>query len=296
MNREEIVPKMNQVNVVSDQLKQEYLKRLKLPYVKKGIRKTFYEQFDKGSGNELEEKFWSPISSSRFAFEMYSWLALKEEILDIEFELKLVGVTSQGVPNMDVFIEKVDEAIFIESKYTEQYKQAIECDTLPGAYWKELGDKEALTTYGKPIGTTLLRRYHKDSDALNEFLQFIEFNRKNLSKASEEDKPNCWMEYSQEIKHLYGIYFYVKKHKELHNKKISFYNVYYYLEDPENTAISSFFEKGEKMMNRLLSKYGVRFNYTYLTAQKVASMFPENAVAYGKDSKMKDILNKQYLI
>ena len=296
MNREEIVPKMNQVNVVSDQLKQEYLKRLKLPYVKKGIRKTFYEQYDNGSGNELEEKFWSPISSSRFAFEMYSWLALKEEILDIEFELKLVGVNSRGVPNMDVFIEKVDEAIFIESKYTEQYKQAIECDTLPGAYWKELGDKEALTTKGKPIGTTLLRRYHKDNDALNEFLQFIEFNRKNLSKVSEEDKPNCWMEYSQEIKHLYGIYFYVKKHKELHNKKISFYNVYYYLEDPENTAISSFFEEGEKMMNRLLSKYGVKFNYTYLTAQKVASMFPENAVAYGKDSKVKDILNKQYLI
>jgi len=296
MNREEIALKMNETNCVDEILKQEYLRRLKLPYVKKGISKTFYKQYDNGSGSELVEKFWSPISSSRLAFEMYSWLALKEEIIDIEFELKLVGVTTRGVPNMDVFIEKNEEAIFIESKFTEQYKQAIECDSLPGAYWKELGDKEALTTKGKPIGTTLLRRYHKDNVALDEFLQFIDFNRKNLSKMSESEKPYCWMEYSQEIKHLYGIYFYVKKHKELHNKTISFYNIYYYLEDPENMAISMFFEEGEKMMNRLLNKYGIKFNYSRSTAQKVANTFPENAIAFGKNDRVKEVLNRQYLI
>ena len=296
MNRETAIKKRRDANIVDEQLNAEYLNSLKKPYVKKGVNKCFYDQFDNGSGNELEEKFWSPISSSRFAFEMYSWLAPDERIVDVEFELKLIGVTSQGVPNMDVYIELSDEIIFIESKFTEQYKQSIECDSLPGAYWKELGDKDALTTKGERIGTTLLRRYHNDREALSEFLNFIKFNRDNLAKLREEEKPNCWMEYSQEIKHLYGIYFYLKKHKELHNKKVSFYNIYYYLEDNVNDAIKAFFDEGNKMMNRLLSKFNVCFNYLPLTAQEVAKKFPKNIRAFGKEENVRDILNQQFLL
>lgn len=301
MKRAEIIEKMNKLNggpTISDKDKTDYIKRLKTPYIKKGIKKTFFDQYDRGSGSELAGKLWSSISSSRFAFEMYSWLAELSSVIDIEFELKLVGVTTRGVPNMDVYIELKDKIIFIENKFTESYEQIIDCSTLPGAYWKEKGDKEALTTDKppKPIGSLLIQRYHKDQEALDEFLLFINTFEERLNKELDDTTPKIWMEYSQEIKHLYGIYFYLKKHRELHGKEVDFYNVYYYLEDPTNAVLEQFFVEGEKMMNKLLKKYNISFKYKALKAQDVIKEMDDEAEAFCQNNKVKNILKDKFLV
>ena len=296
MNRTRIIELLNVENGIPESERIEYLSRLKLPYMKKGKSKCFYDQFNQGSGSELKGKFWSGISSSRLAFEMYSWLANEKGIDDIEFELKLVGVTSRGVPNMDAFIEINGEPIFIENKFTECYEQIINCAMLPGAYWKEVGDPEALTTDGKPIGSTLLSRYHSDQVAMDEFLSFIKNMKFELENIDSNEKPKTWMEYGQEIKHLYGLYFYLKQHTEYHNKRVRFFNVYYYLEDPINSAIKGFFLNGEKMMNSLLKQFNIAFTYKAITAQDVIADMPSRIKAYGLDSDVKDILKTKFLI
>ena len=256
----------------------------------------FIIQYLQGDGSELSGKFWSVISSSRFAFEMYSWLANIDEIKDIRFELKLIGITNRGVPNMDVFIDYTDTLYFIESKFTESYPQIIDCNTLPAAYWKEKGDKEALTTSKKPIGSALIKRYHYDEEALSEFLWFIKTMKEELEKLDDSLKPYTWMEYGQEIKHLYGLYFYLKEKEQYHHKKVEFYNVYYNFGDDINLVITLFFKEGEKMMNRLLKRYGIEFKYAPVTAQKVIDRFPDSAKAYEKDTLVKALLKNEFLI
>lgn len=302
MNRKEyketLLKNNNEQNYVSDLIKSDYLKRLQTPYTKNGKTKCFYEQYSNGSGNELHDKFWSIYSSSRFAFEMYSWLAFDRRAKDIEFEFKLIGIgnSSRGVPNMDVFIELPDEIIFIESKLTECYKQAIDCDSLPGAYWKEIGDPDALTTDGKPLGSTLLSRYQNDSEALSKFINFINKFKDELDSLYEEKRPSCWMEFSQEIKHLYGIYFYLKKHPEFHNKKVSFFNIYFDLEDEINPVIPEFFREGQSMMNKLLEKFNVSFTYSPKTAQQVVKTFPDDIFAFDTAERLKNVLNRTFCL
>ena len=74
--------------------KNEYLERLKTKYIKNGIEKTFEEQYLKAEGHELNSKFFSPISSSRLCFELFSWMAGDDDIIDIEFEYFLPGLKS----------------------------------------------------------------------------------------------------------------------------------------------------------------------------------------------------------
>ena len=140
----------------------EYLKKLITPYEKKGKRKLFILQFARGAGNELAEKFWSPISSSRLAFDLYSWLAEEKNVIDFEFEKQLPGLKSGGMgPNMDVFIETQDELIFIESKFTEKAELGYinhknpSASYLSPAYYADVHGKKAMTLeerfYNKPF-------------------------------------------------------------------------------------------------------------------------------------------------
>ena len=45
--------------LIENNLKEEYIKRLGKPYIKKGTQKFFLDQFAAGAGNELNEKFWN---------------------------------------------------------------------------------------------------------------------------------------------------------------------------------------------------------------------------------------------
>jgi exodeoxyribonuclease-5 len=65
-------------------IKEEYYNRLSKPYAKRGVKKLFIDQFMSGSGNELKEKFWSPRSSARLCFDLYSWMGEDEGFDDVE--------------------------------------------------------------------------------------------------------------------------------------------------------------------------------------------------------------------
>ena len=97
-----------------------YINRLTIVYKED---KMFIEQYLQGSGNELHEHFWSSNSSSRLAFDLYSWMAVEPITIDFQFEKQLPGVVCKksgpsGVPNMDVYFETKDDIVFIENKYT----------------------------------------------------------------------------------------------------------------------------------------------------------------------------------
>jgi len=77
---------VNNKNRIEIDKENEYINRLKKEYIKGGKIYSYYKQFEKGQGKELRDKFWSPASSSRYAFEMYSWLANYEFCENIEFE------------------------------------------------------------------------------------------------------------------------------------------------------------------------------------------------------------------
>ena len=131
--------------VFSDEEKVSFIKnKLMDKYIKKGEQSFFLLQYLNGAGNELGTKFWQPHSSSRMAFDLYSWLKDDNDALDFCFEKQLDGMKSGGMgPNMDVFIETKDEVIFIESKFTEPadlryINKKKESDSyLSPAYWSE---------------------------------------------------------------------------------------------------------------------------------------------------------------
>ena len=256
---------MNQ-NITDKDVIIDYYRRLTTPYKKHGVKKFFITQFLKGDGHELESHFWSKHSSSRLAFELYSWLANEDCIKDIEFEYKLKGIKgSPKSPNMDVFIETEDKVIFIESKFTETYTQNIE--SLPDAYYKEKG--EAKNTNGNLIKSTLSERYFSN-EISTKFINFKNYIDDNLFHTQE---PQCWMDYAQEFKHLVGIYLFLTKNatakRRFKNKKIEFYNVFYKKDIKTNNDIESFFNEGQKLMNELLKRED--FVYESITTQDIIS-------------------------
>ena len=142
---------------LSKETRLEYFQRLIKPYTKKGETKYFIMQYLDGDGNELNKKFWSIHSSSRFAFELYSWMANDSRITDFSFEKKLMGLNeAKKGPNMDVYIEKTNEAFFIESKFTEKTSPTI--DNLSEAYY--LKTSEATNKRGLIGKLDLEERYY----------------------------------------------------------------------------------------------------------------------------------------
>ena len=118
-----------------ENLQEKYLNALINTYEKGGQQKCFKTQFEKGKGKELNSKFWSPISSSRLAFELYSWITNFNQCKDIEFEFKLPGIISgnrESSAYMDVYIKTEKEIWFIENKFTE--KAGNLSSSLPQAY------------------------------------------------------------------------------------------------------------------------------------------------------------------
>lgn len=265
----------------------EYFERLIKPYEKNGIKEYFIMQYLDGDGNELNEKFWSTHSSSRFAFELYSWMANCNSIKDICFEKKLIGLNeTKRSPNMDVYIELDNRIIFIESKFSESSSQKI--DSLSPAYDKEKGKAE--TNHGLVGKLELIERYYGHDDAVEAFPRFIKDVRNKLDR-----KYNpCWMDYKQEITHLVGIYLTIANDLTNYykNKDIEFYNVYYDFEDQPNSPVEWFFKEASGLMNNLLVKNGLckTFKYEHLSAQSLANSdviikFDKSVSAYGLSNR-----------
>ena len=251
--------------VFSDEGKITFIKnKLMDKYEKKGTQSYFLLQYLNGAGNELGTKFWQPHSSSRMAFDLYSWLKTDHEALDFCFEKQLNGMKSGGMgPNMDVFIETVDEVIFIESKFTESAdlryinKNRESKSYLSPAYWTEKPYGPKKNEDGSK-GYSLEERYyfngyHKE---VSEFC--LGFNEQ-LEKHPEWRKRGSWFEPKQETCHLIGILFYVFEHRaELRGKTVKLLNIYWRMKgDTPNPEIKKEFCKRAMI---LLEEINEKFN------------------------------------
>jgi hypothetical protein len=59
-----------------------------VPYKFKGITRFFIEQYLRGAGKELSGSFWNIKSSSRLAFDLFSWTVDLQSVKDFSFEYK----------------------------------------------------------------------------------------------------------------------------------------------------------------------------------------------------------------
>ena len=236
--------------LIENNLKQDYIKRLGKPYIKKGTQKFFLDQFAAGAGNELNVKFWNKRSSSRFAFDLYSWMAYDDSIVDFEFEYHLPGMKSGGMgPNMDVYIETAKDIIFIESKFSEMANlHFIDNGYLSKAYYLD-------EAYGRRKMYLSERYYdHGFASQISKFC--IEFE--NEMKNSKWHSGIDWFEPKQETCHLIGILLYLKNNEEyLKDKRIRFCNIYYSLKNDIKTELYKAFEKSvSELLENIKSQLG----------------------------------------
>lgn len=218
---------------IEDSLKECYIQRLGKPYLKKGKQKYFLDQFAAGAGNELNGKFWNKKSSSRFAFDLYSWMAFDDSIIDFEFEYHLPGLASGGMgPNMDVYIETANEVIFVESKFSEMANlHYIDNNYLREAYYKD-------GIYGRK---DLSKRYY-DYPFANDISKFC-YDIENIMSSNHWHEGIDWFEPKQETCHIVGILIHLMRHKNLYeDKNVKMLNVYYQLDGDRRSDLLAAFE------------------------------------------------------
>lgn len=240
-------------------LKEEYYRRLTQSYTKHGVKKLFIDQFMAGSGNELKEKFWSPRSSARLCFDLYSWMGEDEGFDDVEFEYKLCCLISGGrrvYANMDVYYAAGNEVTFIESKFTETADNRNYMTDLPEAYWKTSCEYKSAS--GKVVRQEILERYSKQRDVMDQFLSFIN----DVSERAKQSGAASWFDAKQETCHLLGIVNYMLDPKWVEGKKVvNFYNV---AANFKQIDFADYFRiKAEEMVRDILNarKLLIQFNY-----------------------------------
>lgn len=286
---------------IDDKQKFEYFQRLIEPYTKKNVKRFFIDQYLNGDGNELKDKFWNVISSSRLAFDLYSWIP------GVEFEFKLPGVIcsnkgAAGVPNMDVYIETDEHMVFIESKYTEsaglKYCKGNN-PALSKAYW----DK------GIYNGLPLQNRFYGRKDIGEKFCDFCAEVQSEIDINVKSQDGWKWFDVKQETCHLFGIIMYALNARKIggayvcdpnriNNKKISLCNIIWKLSgDDFRAAFPMFFKKkAEELVNEVL---GNCFSYEVYTVQDLLikdsfyGLDFKNAKAFGLDIMLDDQM-KQY--
>lgn len=246
----------NEMKRIAVPLREEYYKRLSTPYAKGGRQFLFIEQFNAGSGNELLEKFWSPRSSSRLCFDLYSWMGSDPDYDVIEFEMKLRGIVSGGRevhPNMDVFFKRGQEIFFIESKYTETVFNKGYRKGLPEAYWNKNDAYKSVS--GKLVEYPIIRRYHGYEDVMEAFVSFIE----QIDMEASKEEKRSWFDAKQETCHLLGIVLFALENKQ--TEQIHFFNV------AANESYSDlsvlFSEKAEEMVRKIFEDHAVAASFDY---------------------------------
>ena len=238
--------------MIDQNIKIEYLKRLMFDsYKKKGVTKFFIFQYLRGAGNELNEKFWSEHSSSRMAFELYSGLAQDKAVEDFEFEKQLEGPKSGGMgPNIDVYIETVDEIIFVESKFTEKANLNYTNNSyLSPAYWVD-------AKYGRK---KMILEERLDKRFAKPFAKFCREWEEVMKKNGWRKRGTVdWFEPKQETCHLSGIFFYLfnADNKELisNKKKIRLLNIYWDLGNEGKSEMEkAFVTKANSLIEEIIS-------------------------------------------
>ena len=277
---------------LSEQEKVSYLQRLLKPY---DGDKVFLLQYLEADGNELHDKFWNCKSSSRFAFELYSWMAADSRYKNFEFEKKLLGIKHGTPPNMDVYFEVENRVIFIESKFSENYLPSI--DDVADAYYVDYPDAYDSKRKNK-LNSTLTERYQNDENAAQMFSSLVTRTKEILRNAS---KNKTWMYFKQEITHLVGIALTVRKDKTGYykNKQLEFYNIYYDFGDVVEECTEQFFKESNDIMQQLLEGYCKSFKYSHLSAQEMVKSrtitnFDPNTLAFESNKTIGEILKEQF--
>ncbi len=272
--------------------KEEYYKRLSQGYVKGGVEKLFVDQFMSGSGNELKEKFWSPKSSARLCFDLYSWMGEDEAYDDVQFEFKLCCLSSGGrkvYANMDVYYVEKDVTTFIESKNTETADNAKYITELPEAYWNT--EQIYKSSNGrKDVSQSIESRYFGRNDVMEHFLAFID----EVKEEAEKCGAVSWFDAKQETCHLLGIVNYILSVGRGGDVKVvNFYNV---AANYEQDDFAEFFRsKAEAMVRDIIegNNMSVQFNYGLYS---VKEFFEGNRwldkKAYATDVKIRDLLSE----
>lgn len=271
---------------ISVKEKLNYYERLIIPYKAKEQTRFFIEQYINGDGKELSKNFWNVKSSSRMAFDLYSWIAKCPIVIDFSFEYKLPRLKSGGNgPNMDVFIETEDEIIFIESKFSEKANLNYKNGHLPKAYYSE-------EPYGEKLWS-LYQRYYDYELICNEIIKFINDVDEFLTGMPQKDSNCEWFYPKQETCHLIGIIFMLLGIGDKHNKHIQqsilkgkelkFYNVFWkFDDDKEDSYLAEFFKsRALELFDKIPEFNNVKFIYETLTVQDLLSnkkQFSKNIV------------------
>lgn len=265
--------------MLSNESQIEYFKKMILPYEKKGKKKYAIIQYVRGAGNELTEKFWQDHSSSRMAYDLYSWMQEENhpEITDFEFEKQLPALASGGMgPNMDVYIETKDEIIFIESKFTEKAnlnymnKNKKGETYLSPAYYAEKHGKNNVELSERFYGYGYAAKFAK---FCKEWEDEMEANP-TWRKRGRVD----WFEPKQETCHLCGILFYLKENRELiKGKKIRLSNIYWEMNgDEKSTMEQAFLEKAQKFIDEVVKDENLGIKEFKIDAFSVQEMLKDN--------------------
>lgn len=265
--------------------KLKYLSRLLKPYEKKGVKKYFIFQYLNGAGNELKTKFWSPHSSSRMAFELYSPLAWNNDILDFEFEKQLPGLASGGMgPNIDVYIETEDEIIFVESKFTEKANlryiniNKYSDSYLSPAYWLKNECGRNRLSPEKRFWQETYKGEYSDFQYANKFLDFCNKWQEEMDKHNGWRQNTDWFEPKQETCHLSGIlgFLFSKaqgRRELIKEKNIRLYNIYWDMGSETKSEMEiKFVESANKMVGDILksAEIGVKdFNMNAFSVQEL---------------------------
>ncbi len=227
-------------------------------------QKFFIDQFAAGAGNELDGKFWNVKSSSRFAFDLYSWMSEDDNILNLEYEYHLPGMASGGMgPNMDVYVETEKEVIFIESKFSESANlHYLDNNYLSKAYYTH-------ELYGRKK-RSLLDRYYGNSFAedMSKFIQDFEIEM----KANKWHKGKDWFEPKQETCHLIGILLHLSANRDIYKgKRIKLYNIYFHFTGDEHSAMTKCFETKVKTLLESISDKigGIQIEYGSFSVQEM---------------------------
>ena len=250
----------------------------------------FISQYLEGDGNEISKKFWSVKSSSRLAFDLYSWID------GVSFEKKLPGIicrksstgkkSTAGVPNMDVCFNLNNTTIYIESKYTESSNWVFKTGEKPlsKAYW----DNDATDIYKMDIAE---RFYGMKSiaDKFSEFCNTID-DVIEIQKTNNRYLHREWFDPKQETCHLFGIILDLLN-AQINNgiascetdpsnvtKKIHFLNIVYNMKDDiihgeGGEDLPTIFRREALNMMRVIG-LGDNFSYDFMRVQE---LFEDNS-------------------
>lgn len=269
-----------------------YESRLAKTYKKKDEKRCFLDQLINGSGNELKDKFWSKISSSRLAFDIYSWLAEDLSCIDIQLEYKMPGIISKGrecKANMDVMIETENDIWFIESKFTETANNGEYENNLPEAYWKDYEINDHPNCYKKAdgkgyvYGYPILKRFGNQELMASTFQKFcVEISKE--SKTAGVD----WFDAKQETCHLFGILKFMLENELGKTKTVHFANIIYHFENEEESKFSENFRKKAIKMSKQVT--GKELDYRIDYVQNVIQKFGGRK-AFGSDMTVQQLFN-----